>query len=90
MGAQGAAIATAISAFIIYYVRRRAIGERLEIEKPIVFFMMWMFICLQALLEIYTSLWFVEIVIVIVLIMMNYRLVKQTLQKILSYRVYGS
>lgn len=84
MGAQGAAIATAISAFIIYYVRRRAIGEGLEIKNPMVFLTMWLLICLQALLEIYTSFWIAEIVIVIVILMMNYRLVKQSLQKILG------
>lgn len=90
MGAQGAAIATAVSAFIIYYVRKRAIGDGLEIKNPIVFWLMWLLVCLQALLEIYTSLWIVEILVVMMIMIMNYRLIKQTLQKILSYKVYGS
>lgn len=90
IGAQGAAIATAVAAFIIYYVRRRAIGEGLQIKNPFVFWTMWGLVCLQALLEIYTPLWVVEIMVVIIIVLMNYKLVKQILQRILGHQVYGS
>lgn len=85
-GAQGAAIATAISAFIIYYVRRRAIGDGLKIRNPLVLWIMWSMVCLQALLEIYTSFYFLEIIIVIALFLMSYRLASHTLKKTLAIR----
>ena len=83
-GAQGAAIATAISAFIIYYVRRRAIGGGLKIQDPLVLWIMWSLVCLQAFLEIYTSLRFLEIIIVIVFILMSYRSARHTLKKMFA------
>lgn len=71
-GAQGVTIATAIASFIIYQVRKNAVGSDIKIEKYNIVIITWVLLCLQAALEIYTSLWIVEAVIMIAMLVLNF------------------
>lgn len=54
IGIQGATIATAISSLIIYLVRKRAVGQNIQIrnyKKAVL--LTWGLLCLQAVIEIY-------------------------------------
>ena len=51
IGVQGATIATAVSAFVIYYVRKRAVGAGIKIEKEYKIMLMWILLCIQSLHE---------------------------------------
>lgn len=77
IGVQGASIATAASAFVIYYIRKRAVGENLSIEKYDRILLMWILLCAQAVLEIYTPLWFVEIAILLMIVGLNFGILKK-------------
>ena len=68
IGIQGAVIATAISSCVIYLVRKLAVQGDIIIERYATIVLTWVLLCLQALIEIYTSLWWVEVAILFVLI----------------------
>lgn len=52
IGIQGATVATAISSFIIFYVRKKGVGNRIEIISEWKIYFVWGMLVLQALLEI--------------------------------------
>ena len=73
IGIQGATIATVISSFIIYAVRKRAVGNEIMIHNYSEVVITWGLLCLQGAVEIYLSVWWLEIVIIAVIILMNKR-----------------
>ena len=75
IGVQGATLATAVSAFVIYYVRKRAVGDGIKIEKEYKIMLMWILLCIQSLLEIYTKLWPAEMIIFFIIIVLNYAII---------------
>ena len=79
IGAQGVAIATVIASFIIYQVRRSAVGNDIKIEKYSIIIITWLLLCLQAVVEVYTSLWIVEMVIMVVMLIMNIEEIKKVI-----------
>ena len=79
VGIQGATIATAISSFIIYYVRRRAVGDGITVKGYSVVLITWALLCLQALIEIYTPFWWMEIILMIIMLVMNWSTFKDLL-----------
>lgn len=77
IGTQGVVIATAISSFIIYQVRKNAVGSDIKIEKCNMVIITWLLLCLQAVIEIYSSLWIIEIIMVIIILIINIREIKK-------------
>ena len=76
VGIQGATIATVISSFIIYWVRKKAVGNEIRIERYEIVIITWILLCFQAILEIYSSLWWVEIIIMAIMLVININVVK--------------
>lgn len=79
VGIQGATIATAISSFIIYYVRRRAVGDGITLKGYSVVLITWALLCLQALIEIYTPFWWIEVILMIIMLVINWSTLKDLL-----------
>lgn len=71
MGIQGATIATVISSLIIYMVRKRKVGQAIKIEDYTVIVATWLLLFSQAVLEIYTSFWYAEVIVMIVMLWIN-------------------
>lgn len=64
IGVQGAAVATAISSFIIFFFRRRAVGDGISLNFK--FYLSWIIICIQAICMIYFELYALQIVLIII------------------------
>ncbi len=77
IGIQGATIATVISSFIIYWVRKRAVGDEIRIEEYGVVLITWLLLCGQAVLEIYTPFWWAEVILLIVILVLNLSRIKK-------------
>ena len=80
IGVQGATIATVISSFIIYVMRKKAVGSSIQISRYYITLITWALLCIQAFIEIYTSFLFMEIAIIIILIMINKNEIKLILK----------
>ena len=72
IGIQGATIATAISSFIIYSVRKRAVGDGILIRGYNAVLITWGMLCVQALIEIYTPFWWIELLLMAAMLMLNW------------------
>ena len=75
IGVQGATIATVVAAFVIYHMRKKAIGTTLVITDYFKIVVIWGLLIFQAILEIYTKIWFLELVILLVIVIVNKELV---------------
>lgn len=82
IGIQGATIATVISSFIIYWVRKRAIGDEIKIDGYGIILITWLLLCIQAIFEIYTHFWWIEIIIMILMLTLNWNGIKRLLNMI--------
>lgn len=71
IGLQGATIATAISSFIIFCVRKKEIGKNIYIEKYYKILLSWLLLIVEALFEIFSSYYLIEIIIFIEIIVLN-------------------
>ena len=80
IGIQGATVATVISSFIIYWVRKRAVGDEIQIEDYRIILITWLLLVIQAVFEIYTPFWWVEVILMIVMFTIN----RNGIKKILS------
>ena len=58
IGVQGATIATVISSFVIYFFRKKAVGSDININGYWKILLTWGLLCTQAIVEIYTNLWY--------------------------------
>lgn len=63
MGIQGATIATVICSYIIYAVRKRAVGKDIWIKDYFIIIVTWMLLFVQAFVESYLSIVPIEIAI---------------------------
>lgn len=79
MGIQGATIATAIASFIIYFVRRKA-ANILEVDNKTVY-LTWMLLVIQAIIEIYTDIWVLEVGIILIMFFINRIIISQGITK---------
>ena len=79
MGIQGATIATMISSYIIYHYRKHAVHGEVEIHGYERVIITWVLICLQAMLEIYTPLWWFELVLIVAAVVLNLKTIKEIL-----------
>lgn len=73
MGVQGATIATAISSYAIYIVRKWAVGEQICVPAYWKIYMNWVFVIVMAILEIYTGSYIAECVVIVVIAVLNYK-----------------
>lgn len=80
IGIQGATIATMISSLIIYAVRKKAVGNEIKIEEYYIVLITWFLLCVQAILEIYTPFWWVELVLMGVMFWLNWNGIKEILK----------
>ena len=71
VGIQGATIATAISSYIIYGVRKKAVGNQITIDSYWKVLVSWILLCVQAVVEIYFNGYALEIAIFISLLVLN-------------------
>ena len=71
IGIQGAAIATVLSSLIIYLIRKKKVGMGIQINGYRAVLVTWMFLCVQAVLEIYTPFWYAELVLMLVMLWIN-------------------
>jgi len=81
IGIQGATIATVIASFIIYAVRKKAVSKDIIINGYKVVLITWGLLCIQALLEIYTELLWVQIILMGVMLLINRYQVKNILKQ---------
>lgn len=84
IGIQGATIATVISSFIIYWVRKRAVGEEIKIERYGSVLITWLLLCGQAIFEIYTSFWWAEVAIIVLMLIINWKDVNNLLHVVMN------
>lgn len=71
MGIQGACIATAISSLSIYIYRKIAVKKDIDIANYKSVYLTWIVLSFQACVEIYTPFWYVEIVLMVLLLFIN-------------------
>lgn len=76
IGIQGATIATVICSWIIYVIRKKAVGEDIIIDDYKAILITWIMLCVQAVIEIYTLGYWLEVVVIAGLIMLNYKTLK--------------
>lgn len=84
IGVQGATIATVISSFIIYAVRKRAVAGDIRIDGYGVVLITWVLLCVQAVIEIYTTFWWTEIILMIVMLALNRKGIAEMFEKIVT------
>ena len=71
MGPQGVTIATAIASAIIFYIRLRAVGDEIVISGYIWVVLTWILLVIESLIEINTSYWYIECLIVLLILILN-------------------
>ena len=77
IGVQGATIATIMCSYIIYIVRKIAVGKEIKIDSYGIVLITWCMLCIQAFVESYLSSYIIEVVIMTVLLMINIKPMKQ-------------
>ncbi len=80
MGTQGATIATVISSYLIYYIRVRAAKNEFIVNEYWRVLLTWILLVVQAGLEIYLKAWYAEIAIIIIIIIINKKIIKDMLR----------
>lgn len=70
-GIQGATVATLVSSIVIYAYRKRAVRDELKVEKYWKILISWMLLIVQALIEIYSTMWYFEFAIIAIIIIIN-------------------
>lgn len=84
IGVQGATIATAISSFIIYYVRRTAIGSMIISDKHKMIILSWVVICIEAAAEVYFKNSYIVFMCTVVVICIYRKTVINLMRRLLS------
>lgn len=84
IGIQGVTIATVIASYIIYQVRKCTVGSDIVIDSYAIVLLTWILLCIQAFLEIYTSLWYIEGGLMIIMFVLNIKRLRGLLSFILS------
>lgn len=81
IGIQGATITTMFSSYLIYFVRKQAVVNDIEIKKKYRVILNWILLCLQCVIEIYTETYWLEFAIMASLILINHELVNKIIHK---------
>lgn len=82
IGVQGAAIATAVSSFVIYFCRRKAIGQEVYLRSS--FYLSWVLICVQSFLMIYGNHYFIQLILILTFAFLYRKELKNYFLKILT------
>lgn len=84
VGPQGAAIATAISSYCIYALRRLFVGDAISYNELFIS-IGWLCIVVQAIVMIYfEKMFYIQLIIIFVYILLNYPLLKKVVYKVLN------
>lgn len=71
IGIQGVTVATAIASLVIYVYRKHAVGIGMKVDHYSLIILIWVLLCIQAILEI-NNLWFyIELIIMTLVIAMS-------------------
>ena len=71
IGVQGAAIATAISSLVIFLLRWKSVRDEIKLCKPIILCLTWAIIAFQAGLMIYSGVYWLQIVLIVIVLIIN-------------------
>ncbi len=82
IGIQGAAIATAVSSYIIYFIRKRAADTFIAIRKDWHIVFSWVLVCIQAFASVYSASVIMQIFLFIVIIILYAAQLKSLLYKL--------
>lgn len=77
IGIQGATIATVICSCIIYVIRKRAVDGDIQINNYFSIILTWIFLIVQAIIESYVSNYWIEGLVIIILIIINIKQIKR-------------
>lgn len=75
-GIQGATIATCMSSYIIYLIRTKCIKDYINDKSFHRIYLTWSLLILQAIIEIYSSYWFIELIIMMSIILLHRNVIK--------------
>lgn len=78
-GIQGATFATLVSSYIIYIIRKYAVGEDIYINNYYVIIVTWLILVVQGIIESNFMNYYLEILCVVVIIIINKNSVWQVL-----------
>lgn len=70
-GVQGATIATAFCSYVIYWIRKKAVGKDILIEKYYIVEITWVLLCVQAVIEIFGMCLWSEFLIMLIMLIIN-------------------
>lgn len=79
IGVQGVTIATTISSFVIFFVRKKAVGGDIWLDNYSIVMVTWILLAMQALIEIYFESYVLEGLIMAVLLVINFGLLREML-----------
>lgn len=82
IGVQGATVATMISSFTIYIVRRYGIGDDILIEDW--YWCTWILLIVQATIEVVSGNRFMELIVCVIMLIINWENVKYVMQKVIK------
>ena len=77
IGIQGAAVATAISSYIIYHIRKKAVGDKIVIDSYWKVLFSWVIICIQATFEIFSINKLFQLFLILLIILINIEYIKK-------------
>ena len=77
IGVQGACIATLISSAVQYVSRKKYVGKEISITRYGLVLITWVLLCIQAVIEIYTKLILVQVILMAFMLILNRREVKE-------------
>ncbi len=72
-GMQGVCIATLIASFIIYWKRKISTMSEIIIENYSIVLLTWGLLCVQAVIDIYMFIWWIELIIIVLLLLLNWK-----------------
>ena len=82
IGIQGATIATVICSYIIYAVRKTAVKKEITIDHYATILITWILLSIQATMEIYISIWWLEALTMIILLIINVPTLKKLIKSV--------
>lgn len=84
MGTQGAAVATAVSSYIIFFLRKRALNNQITFFDYNKDLLSWAILVAQAICEIYWSNYWAEIALAVIFVIINRNDIKSFVRLILA------
>ena len=70
-GIQGATIATVVCSYIIYWIRKKAVGKDISIDNYTIVLVTWLLLCVQAVIKIFCLPILIEIVLMVMMLLLN-------------------